>query len=106
MSNKMKWKRVTDELPKLYEVVWIYWRDRKVLLGCRSYEADTPTEGWYSFEDEKCRWTNFWMRVEDSGLDEPFSPEKLEKMASEINRGTQIITFNRYPNLRINDAVE
>jgi len=74
----MGWTSVKDELPKPFEVVWIYWRNREVLLGCRVYEGEEaikcePSEGWYSFEDQKCRWTNFWMKVEDS-LDKPDFP--------------------------------
>ncbi len=33
----MKWNNVKDSLPEPFEVVWIYWRDREVLLGCRKY---------------------------------------------------------------------
>lgn len=78
----MKWINVKQDLPKPFEVVWIFWRDREVLLGCRTYEDDPeglkydPSEGWYSFEDEKGRWTNFWQRVDSSNLDKPKSPHE------------------------------
>ncbi len=77
----MKWINVKDELPKPFEVVWIYWRDREVLFGCRTYIDEEqekyncdPSEGWYSFEDEKCRWTNWWKRIDSSNLDKPDKP--------------------------------
>jgi hypothetical protein len=76
----MNWIKVTEKLPKPFEVVWIYWRDRQVLLGCRTYEDEEaikcdPSEGWYSFEDGKCRWTRHWMSVHDS-LDPPDAPKE------------------------------
>ncbi len=78
----MIWINVKDELPKPFEVVWIYWRDREVLLGCRTYQGEEektcdPSEGWYSFEDEKCRWVNLWQRVDASNFDRPSPPNKL-----------------------------
>jgi hypothetical protein len=79
----MNWISVHKQLPRPFEVVWIYWRDREILLGCRVYQNDeensqSSLEGWYSFEDEKCRWTNWWMRVEDS-LDKPEPPYFKDK---------------------------
>ncbi len=77
----MEWINVKDCLPKPFEVVWIYWRDREVLLGCRVYvgneetECD-PSEGWYSFDDDKCKWSNFWLRVDSSTLDKPLPPKE------------------------------
>lgn len=76
------WINVKDELPKPFEVVWIYWRNREVLLGCRTYLGEeaakcAPSEGWYSFEDEKCRWTHYWQCVNSSNYDKPLAP-KLE----------------------------
>ncbi len=75
----MDWISVYNELPKPWEVVWIYWRDREVLLGCRTYEGDEEKkcpsdEGWYSFSDQKCRWTKYWQRVDASNFDEPNPP--------------------------------
>jgi hypothetical protein len=63
------WIKVTDKLPKLFENVWIYYRDREVLIGYRTYQGkhtiECPAnEGWYSIEDEKCRWTNYWKPIE------------------------------------------
>lgn len=89
----MKWISVHEQLPRPFEVVWIYWKDTEVLLGCRVYQGDEeksqpPAEGWYSFEDEKCRWTRFWMKVEDS-LDQPNPPICIDidcrKMIEEIS---------------------
>jgi hypothetical protein len=73
-----EWTSVYNELPKPFEVVWIFWRDREVLLGCHTYEhgEGEPNEGWYSFEDEKCRWTHWWQRVCASNLDGPKEPGK------------------------------
>jgi len=79
----MNWIKVKDRLPEPFEVVWIYWRDREVLLGCRTYADDRdgskydPQEGWYSFEDEKCRWTNWWQRIDGSNLDKPDKPNEV-----------------------------
>lgn len=63
-----EWISVKDRLPRPFKNVWIYWRDREVLIGHRTYhgkeELDQPAnEGWYSIEDEKCRWTNWWMPI-------------------------------------------
>lgn len=76
----MNWTNVKDGLPDPFEVVWIYWRDKEVLLACRTYDNDErystePSEGWYSFEDEKCRWTHYWMSVKSS-LDKPDAPQE------------------------------
>jgi hypothetical protein len=75
-----EWISVKDRIPNPFEVVWIYWRDREVLLGCRTYvdvEAIKcePSEGWYSFEDEKCRWTNYWQPINAMSLDKPSKPD-------------------------------
>jgi hypothetical protein len=64
----MEWINVRDRLPKPFQNVWIYWRDREVLIVHRTYivEDETkqpPNEGWYSIEDEKCRWTNWWQPI-------------------------------------------
>lgn len=80
MVLKMNWINVKDDLPNPFEVVWIYWRDTEVLLGCRTYQGDEaircdPAEGWYSFEDDKCRWTHYWQRVDGGNLDKPEKPK-------------------------------
>jgi hypothetical protein len=72
----MEWIRVKDDLPKPFEVVWIYWRDREVLLGCRTAEDCEPEDCWYSFEDDKCRWSNWWQRVQAINLDKPEPPKE------------------------------
>jgi hypothetical protein len=73
----MKWTKVKDDLPKPFEVVWIYWRNREVLLGCKTDDDEhcEPEECWYSFDYEKCRRTHFWMRVSDS-LNKPSPPRE------------------------------
>jgi len=73
----MKWIGVKDELPKQFEVVWVYWRDREVLLACRTHKPNEyePCEGWYSFEDDKCKWVNWWQRVDGCNLDKPNHPD-------------------------------
>lgn len=75
-----EWLNVDEGLPKPFEIVWIYWRDRQVLLGCRTYEDEyeftTPShEGWYSLEDEKTRWTHYWKPYR---IDKPNPPTKKE----------------------------
>jgi len=67
----MKWISVIDQLPKAFEPCWIFWRDRQVLIGWRTVEPTEagaePNELWYSTEDEKCRWTNWWMPIQKPG---------------------------------------
>lgn len=67
MENK--WISVKERLPKPFEPCWIYWRDREVSLGWRTYEGEEekttpPEEGWYSLNEEKCRWTYWWMPID------------------------------------------
>jgi hypothetical protein len=64
------WISVKDRLPNLKEIVWIYWRDQEVLLGCKAYETNEPQHGWYSFGHMKARYTRWWMYHEDC----PFAP--------------------------------
>lgn len=69
----MEWISVKDKLPKPDEPVWIYWKDRDVLIGWRTYHGleaflCPPSEGWYSWEDEKCRWVNWWMPIDNKPL--------------------------------------
>lgn len=73
----MVWINVKNELPKAFEVVWIYWKDRQVLLACRTYEPFEyePSEGWYSFEDDKCKWAHWWQRVDSYNIDKPNRPD-------------------------------
>jgi len=80
----MNWTHVNDSLPDPFEVIWIYWRDREVLLGCRTYVGEEairciPSEGWYSFEYEKCRWAHYWQRVSEMNLDKPDKPKDQEE---------------------------
>lgn len=65
-----EWISVKDKLPKKNELVWIYWRDREVLIGYRYHHEDEydPEEGWISVLwvsvlDEKARWANYWMPI-------------------------------------------
>jgi hypothetical protein len=76
-----EWIMVTERLPRPFQPVWIYWRAKEVLIGCRIYEGDeetrySPIEGWYSFEDEECRCTFFWMPIEGPphNIEKPFPP--------------------------------
>lgn len=82
----MKWFKVQDKLPDPWDVVWVYWRNREVLLGCRTYEGEEaikcpPEEGWYSFSDEKCRWTHWWMPVTRQSYEPPEPPNEEKTFA-------------------------
>lgn len=78
--EEMEWINAKDRLPKPFEVVWIYWRDREVLLGCKIiFENDDdvhPYEQWYSFEDVKCKWAYWWMPVNRYTYDKPAPPKE------------------------------
>ncbi len=74
-----EWISVKEKLPPLFEIVWIYWRDREVHLGCRTADDGEPHECWYSFEDEKCKWTNWWMSNLDARCDHPMPPDYVEE---------------------------
>lgn len=76
----MVWMNVKDSMPKPYEVFWIYWRDREVLLGCitDAWDDSHPEWGWYSFEDEKCKWAFHWQRVDRINFDNPKPPTMSE----------------------------
>lgn len=72
-----EWISVNERLPYPFEPVWVYWRDRQVVVGYRTYtgkdSVDQPAyEGWYSIEDGKGRWANWWMPIE-----KPKPPENL-----------------------------
>jgi hypothetical protein len=92
----MEWINVFDALPKIHEVVWIYWRDREVLLGCRINDDSEPHENWYSFDDDKCRWTYWWQKVSSENLDKPFPPlgntsSQPERLNPETPKGDAIV---------------
>lgn len=77
----MEWINVKDSMPEPWDVVWIYWRNQEVLLGCKTYEGAeyrncSPSEGWYSFEHEKCRGTNWWLPVTRASFDKPDAPKE------------------------------
>ncbi len=88
-----KWKSVYNELPEPFEIVWIYWRDREVLLGCRTADDCEPNECWYSFEDEKCKGTSWWMSNKDAGCDKPNPPNPPDHVDVASDKP---ITFTRY----------
>lgn len=71
----MEWISVEDRLPDLFEIVWIYWRNREVILGCKTASDCEANECWYSFDDEKCRFTDFWMSHKDHPIDPPEAPK-------------------------------
>ena len=72
-----EWISVKDHLPDLLELVWIYWRDREVDLGCRTdahYDLhNQPSWGWYSFQDQKGGWAHWWQPIK---VNINFKPEK------------------------------
>ena len=61
----MNWTNVYDALPAPFEVVWIYWRNREVLLGCRVYEDD-PNGKKYGYWGSSIKgWTRKGAKQED-----------------------------------------
>jgi len=93
ISNE--WISVTEKLPELFEVVWIYWRDREVLMGFRCDEEHTlekdPEWGWYSIKDEKSKWCKWWMPIKCSPFDNPLAPD-----APPIKMSDAQVVFRRY----------
>jgi len=60
-----EWIHVKDRLPNQNEPVWIYWRDREVVIGWKCYSFGEPSEDWYSYHGgDKARWTNWWMPID------------------------------------------
>jgi len=70
----MDWISVGSSIPVPFQVVWIYWKDVEVLLGCRIDDDWIASEDWYSFDDEKCGWARFWLPIESGNLDKPSNP--------------------------------
>lgn len=97
--NNADWISVNTRLPELFEVVWIYWRDREVLLGFRCDDQhnieNDPESGWYSIEDEKSKWCKWWMPVRCSPFDKPLAPHAPPTKMSEKG-----IVFHRYSPLK------
>ncbi len=63
-----KWISVHEQLPPPNEPVFIFWRDRYVVIGWREAYAyqendSSPEEYWYSPEFEKSRWAKWWMPI-------------------------------------------
>jgi|FreactcultuFSWF8_1027224.scaffolds.fasta_scaffold17794_1 hypothetical protein len=60
-NHEYRWHHVSEKLPAICEQVWFLWKDNPddVVIGYRSYEGDSPTEGWYELEN-KARWTHWW----------------------------------------------
>lgn len=68
----MEWISVEDRLPQLNEPVWIYWRNREVVIGWKTTLQGEPSEGWYSFHGgDKCRWAKWWMPIDLKNKPEP-----------------------------------
>lgn len=72
----MKWVNVYEGLPRLYYVVWIYTKQREVLLGCRIDPDCDPDCGWYSFADEECKQIDFWLPIRENTLERPDVPSE------------------------------
>jgi len=78
----MEWISVKERLPEDDIPVWIYWKDREVLIGQYSYQGedrnldfsstDDYSLGFYSFEDNKCRAVKWWMPI----TNKPMPPSK------------------------------
>ena len=59
------WINVEDRLPNLDEPVWIYWKNREVVIGHKTAIDCEPSECWYSYQGgDKCKWTNYWMPID------------------------------------------
>ena len=61
-----EWISVYDRVPKEFEIVWVFWRDREVVIGYQTLspkEGYHPDEHWYSLENEKERWAKYWMPI-------------------------------------------
>lgn len=110
-----EWISVFDELPPAFTPVWIYWRDREVLLGCYTYEGeDVPpkgdeccAEGWYSFDDEKVRWCYWWKSATgSSNIDKPLSPNKMDDSSICFPEVQKKIVFKRYEPLKESPLME
>lgn len=43
--------------------MWIYWRNDHVAIGYHLGDDFEDEDGWYSMEDEKCRWATCWMPI-------------------------------------------
>lgn len=73
----MKWISVYDSLPDVDEPVWIYSRDREVVVGWkteRPYESE-PEECWYSYlGGDKSRWTYWWRPITECPNPPPIQP--------------------------------
>ena len=60
-----EWTSVYDSLPDDNEPVWIYWRDREVVIGWKTYRHGDASEDWYSYQGgDKCRWAKWWMPID------------------------------------------
>ncbi len=98
-----KWIKVTDDLPDPFEPVWIYWRDREVLIGCHCYDGEErikcdPSEGWYSYEDEKCKWTHWWHPLKGhENMDKPDIPIFCHLPTGIIEFGKKEFLGNKEP---------
>jgi len=66
------WINVKDRLPSLEEPVWIWWKDREVVIGWKTTSDCEPEECWYSFHGgDKCRYTHWWMPIDLNTRPEP-----------------------------------
>lgn len=110
-EHTVEWISVDERLPRPFEHVWIFWRDREILIGYRTYvddeEKSQPAdEGWYSTEDDKCRWAHWWapiikpMNKPDISFN-PIKPPRIEtKHDADIKVfGRMCVLTSPFPNL-------
>jgi hypothetical protein len=102
--RRMEWISVYDSLPPVDEPVWVYWRDRKVLIGWKSCLDSDPANEWYCWEDGKFRWTYWWMPI--SGKPTPPTEDGAKRkpplVITEENKNQEKerqIVFKRYGSL-------
>jgi hypothetical protein len=62
--SELKWLSTTERLPMIYETVWIFFNNKKVVLGYLNYDPDgKENEKWYEMDEDEYGWTKWWMPI-------------------------------------------